>query len=310
MLTAELQEKLNKFIAKYELESIQELLLQHAEVCIGIKLTKEEDYSSIGNSRIAGQPDLPPEFEWPGTNKEYYTFLAQINLSEVPGNFINHLPKSGMLYFFLGVDESVYDIAHKVLYYDGDLSRLKLTLPPEGKEACSSEYRNFISYQIAFAPDYCIRHSSQIIEFLQDRYEAAYRELNYEDSQLWGRPAGFAGDARRDAYFCRNGLESLLFNYFETPEKIKAKAKMTRAKGREEYAEKLENVILPQLIEYTTNKKRHDQAIKNWQLLFKFASLEEAGMNWWDAGILQFLIDINDLGKRNFTNTYANIAPS
>lgn len=40
------------------------------------------------------------------------------------------------------------------------------------------------------------------------------------------------------------------------------------------------------------------------------SSLDEVNMCWWDAGYLEFLIDIEDLKEGRFDNTYLNLATS
>ncbi|MEW5869915.1 MAG: YwqG family protein [Chloroflexota bacterium] len=54
-----------------------------------------------GVSRFGGRPDLPPEFEWPKWQDKSLSFIAQINLSELP-NIPDRglLPETGMLFFF------------------------------------------------------------------------------------------------------------------------------------------------------------------------------------------------------------------
>lgn len=122
-----------------------------------------EDSINIGQSKVGGQPDLPPGIKWPewtppliprkpgllaklfGRKQETpqepkpipHAFIAQFNLSETaPFDTEKQLPDSGMLYFFYDAYESPwgYDPTHrggwKVLYYDGDLSQLARTAPP------------------------------------------------------------------------------------------------------------------------------------------------------------------------------------
>jgi hypothetical protein len=52
-------------------------------------------------SRFGGKPDLPGEIPWPGWNGKPLSFVAQINLSELPKiPERNLLPGKGLLYFF------------------------------------------------------------------------------------------------------------------------------------------------------------------------------------------------------------------
>jgi uncharacterized protein YwqG len=50
-----------------------------------------------------------------------------------------------------------------------------------------------------------------------------------------------------------------------------------------------------------------DQEEKKWQLLLEIPSLKEVGFMWWDAGLLHFLIDQEDLINKQFDFVYAGI---
>lgn len=77
-----------------------------------------------GRSYIGGLPRLPPELPWP--EKETYerfalTFLAQIDLAELPPIESSPLPRSGTLYFFSDPhNDSPEPSDCVVLYYSGD----------------------------------------------------------------------------------------------------------------------------------------------------------------------------------------------
>jgi hypothetical protein len=77
-----------------------------------------------GRSYIGGLPRLPPEFPWPekGTDeRSALTFLAQIDLAELPLIEASHLPRSGTLYFFSDTNQDSPEPCDGcVLYYPGD----------------------------------------------------------------------------------------------------------------------------------------------------------------------------------------------
>lgn len=54
----------------------------------------------------------------------------------------------------------------------------------------------------------------------------------------------------------------------------------------------------------------HKGDYKNWHLLLKVPSIDEVNMMWWDAGLLEILIDKPDLKNLLFLNTYAHIVSS
>jgi len=93
----------------------------------------------VGTSRIGGIPDLPPDWSWPYRRDYPLSFIAQINLAELPPVAHESLPQQGILYFFYAAaamydDPDFYgdkDTA-KVLYYSGDLADLSpRPEPPE-----------------------------------------------------------------------------------------------------------------------------------------------------------------------------------
>ncbi|HHV08975.1 MAG TPA: DUF1963 domain-containing protein [Clostridiales bacterium] len=113
----------------------------------------------VGASKSGGYPDLPPTISYPTFcgytetrtgdgqvthyNESAMQLVAQINLLEVTEyDRDNKLPKSGMLYFFwsgeLPLSNNKYvsylfegnnTQVFKVIYYGGDLSLLKRTMP-------------------------------------------------------------------------------------------------------------------------------------------------------------------------------------
>jgi uncharacterized protein YwqG len=60
-----------------------------------------DDDLPVGASKLGGQPDLPPDTEWPEHNGQPLGFLAQFNLAEVaPYDVESLLPRTGLLSFF------------------------------------------------------------------------------------------------------------------------------------------------------------------------------------------------------------------
>jgi uncharacterized protein YwqG len=55
----------------------------------------------VGVSRLGGLPDLPTDIVWPSWQGKPQSFIAQVNLSELPAfRDRNLLPESGLLFFF------------------------------------------------------------------------------------------------------------------------------------------------------------------------------------------------------------------
>ncbi len=128
---------------------------------IRIYSDKEMTDIPVGKSKYGGYPDLPPEIPYPtmsgytgirGDQKERYEACAmqlvlQIHLADLAAyDTENLLPHTGMLYFFWSgeispihmknrfyegiADDPDHADFQKVIWYDGDISRLKRTKPP------------------------------------------------------------------------------------------------------------------------------------------------------------------------------------
>lgn len=195
MLQPPLKDELTRILEGHSLdEELKEEIHQEAQAAIQFHVEHEENYEHIGNSRIAGYPDLPPSIEWPcDSDGEYYTFIAQINLGEMPFSPYEGLPHQGILYFFLGLDEPAYDIDHKIFYYNGDSSALKKTLPPTGKVEVCAENRGFTSYAISFQPIVTLRSEGELGDVLVDQYEELYELVCEQSDTVWGQHQSFAG---------------------------------------------------------------------------------------------------------------------
>src|SRR5215208_6088067 len=106
LLCPELLAELNAAIAKGHLEGVADEIHNNAAECHALIATGEDDYSSIGNTRFGGDPDLPKGVEWPtapGARRgKYPNFIAQINFGEIP-RLPNEdvLPTAGLLYIFV-----------------------------------------------------------------------------------------------------------------------------------------------------------------------------------------------------------------
>ncbi|QMV40072.1 YwqG family protein [Cohnella cholangitidis] len=148
----------------------------------GVFLTPElvdEDTISIGRSKIGGKPDVPSCFTWPYWRDTPMSFIAQINLNELPMTSINpNYPGEGLLYFFYVYDSDIwyeddfeYDqYSNGRVFYVSNISILERANPPE-------ELRDdqvFQSCNVSFNIELTIPDSDYIIEnkLLNDDEEA------------------------------------------------------------------------------------------------------------------------------------------
>lgn len=186
-------------------EDLAEELKKNRKNVIALRFEKKADNDiPVGASKSGGYPDLPPDIPYPvlseytekrlvgeckGETMHYaesaMQLVAQIKLADmVSYDRDDLLPKTGMLYIFwsgeLDLESSSYcnyefagehTAPYKVLYYDGDLSRLQRTPPP-----CPyySKYDEQLeSYEIS--PDYCKYNYTS--KGLEDELEELYYEI-------------------------------------------------------------------------------------------------------------------------------------
>ncbi|AHM61184.1 hypothetical protein D770_14650 [Flammeovirgaceae bacterium 311] len=101
----------------------REFMLNSLSPTVGIKTARTKDEKlPVGSSKIGGQPDLPPNIDWPRFNNEPLSFCAQYNCLEFNRYDKNYLlPSEGMLYVFVYVDKSWpgflnTDGSYKIIY--------------------------------------------------------------------------------------------------------------------------------------------------------------------------------------------------
>lgn len=153
------QELINE-IHRYGLSEIEDAILGLAKPAVQIERTRvDEDTLPLGASKLGGNPDLPPEFEWPYWNDKPLTFIAQFKLSEVANPQLpppdpaqltlwdmdiipvvhrhteDMLPSQGILYYFYAAEEiplGAYSEKDgwRVVYLENEIQPLTRTLQP------------------------------------------------------------------------------------------------------------------------------------------------------------------------------------
>jgi uncharacterized protein YwqG/predicted DNA-binding protein (MmcQ/YjbR family) len=128
-----LDHALQAFIDLYNLAHRRNEIISLVEYEILMQTYSGENTSfTLGQSRIGGMPDLPPEIPYPQFRDRPLAFLAQVNLAEVPQDIPRGtLPDRGLLYFFsaYGWHEIPWDSLDEkgfsqVVYYSDDTSSL------------------------------------------------------------------------------------------------------------------------------------------------------------------------------------------
>lgn len=78
---------------------------------------ERDEPTPVGSTRFGGEPDLPPEIEWPMRDGEPLTFAAQLDLEALQGfPAARELPASGLLSFFYAFDPATSFMVSRVLH--------------------------------------------------------------------------------------------------------------------------------------------------------------------------------------------------
>jgi uncharacterized protein YwqG len=259
-------------LLRHGLEDVAARILGTVRPGLNMRITPAAmDALALGQSRLGGQPDMPPGVAWPECEGVPLSFLAQINLAETAAfEAARELPDSGQLLFFYDAEQSRwgFDPADgkyfRVLHYAGDdLVRAPF---PDGLDEDGRFKAGRVAYELSvFLPD---RESLAWEQWkLTEEQDAAYDDVwwalaNAADvgSKLLGHPDLIQGDMQEECALVTNGI------YCGDPSNWKD----ARAAALKEDA-------------------------PNWRLLLQIGSEEEVDMMWCDCGNLYFWIHERDL---------------
>lgn len=163
---------------------------------INIEVEEDQAVINVGDSKFGGKPDLTKNIEWPKSDNEPMTFLAQLNLKQVSEFDIDKaLPSYGMLYFFIA-NPSEFSLDHKVIYSaEGGLS--ETSFPTELNEDC-----RFKDLKMKFETIYTFPSIETLdIESLSENDVNSYYEIEkdfftYENNQILGHTYPMQSDVK------------------------------------------------------------------------------------------------------------------
>ncbi|WP_136609052.1 YwqG family protein [Paenibacillus dokdonensis] len=286
--------KLEQVILEHQFEHASAYLLENTRQGIRCAKAGAANYDIPCVSRIGGDPDLPPQAEWPATTDGTpMTFLVQLNLKDVASHDESSLlPTGGMLYFFVGIDDPAYHIQHRVLFLpDDQLASAERRLSPEG----TALEGRFCGYQLEARtslepPNYAYVDYEQI-ENESVGYEE-YEDLTFSLSNtqrddaalLFGYPTGQHDDSEYEAALMI--LTGQNYSYSTT----KAFEQLTA--------------------HFAGNEEKAKQEIQDTLMLLEIESDDDVGFCWWDAGVLHFFIRKEDLLAGRFDRTYCSLYSS
>lgn len=277
-----------ELIREYKLTGVEEYLLSNTRPVITLETKVPEDYTQTGNSRVAGDPDLPAGFTWPLTAAGVpMTFIAQLNMQEISRHDTQQLlPAAGMLYFFMGDDEPANNIAHKI-FYIADNTGLQRTAAPG--ETILEEDGPFVGYQLMAGasltpPNFAYADYNRFSEEELNSLIKLTAELNPGLGQLWGYANGQHGDDELEAAMYLVAKQS--YDY-------------SAAKARKKL-----------LDHFNGDEQKVTDALKDILMLLQLNTDYDIGFSWWDAGCIHFFIQKDDLLNKRFDNTYLSLYSS
>ncbi|MFB6366115.1 DUF1963 domain-containing protein [Paenibacillus elgii] len=272
----------------------------------GIRCTKAgtANYDIPGLSRVGGDPDLPPQLEWPLTTDGVpMTFLVQLNLQDLAQHDeASLLPTCGMLYFFGGEAESAFNIQHRVLFVaDDELASVQRRLSPaatalkeqfhgyqletratlEPPNHAYVDYDQFLQNEIDDDEDYEVQ--------IMEDYESLCNTISdcqYEDViQMFGYPTEEEQHDDSEYAAALMMLTGATYNYDK-------------------------NEALQQLANYFAgNEEKAKQEIEDTIMLLEIdLNDDDTGFGW--PGILHFFIRKEDLLAGRFDRTYCSLYSS
>lgn len=231
-------------------------------------------------SQIGGLPDLPDPAVWPRHQGKSLSFVAQINLAELPDDApATDLSKTGMFYFFYDCEKSAwgYDPKDK-----GSWRVLYAEHPPEGPPELTfpddipehARYARTVveivsgrsipdTFDVPPGSDLSVEQKG-LIDDLLARHVYARSPVH----QLLGHPITIQGDMHLECQFASHGLPC--------------------GPG----------------VHDDPRAKELESGALDWQLLLQIDSDDAAGMMWVDLGTLYFWIRSEDLRERNFEGVW------
>lgn len=284
--------ELTELIRQAGLEDFQEQLVAGSLPAIRLEVAPEG--AGAGRSRFGGEPDLPPQLQWPRNPKtdKHLWFLAQIALDElpdVPGR--EQIPPKGMLWFFYDVAEEPWGFdpgeagGFRVLF-EADAATIEPRATPPDVLAAAKEFldedRPYEPTAVRFSGAFTMPSIEEIdgvtpeqMEALEEALQGADQgEEDDEPSFHWllGHPWEVQGDMRAECQFVSNGIYC----------------------GDEKGYEKGEAMGLT-------------AGIDDWMLLMQLDTDNDEqgpGWMWGDCGRLYFWIRKQDLAAQDFSKVW------
>jgi len=240
------------------------------------ELSDEADIG-IGETKLGGYPDLPPDLDWPRYDGAPQSFVAQINLAEThPYDLDPVLPPAGLLSFFYESSQSVWGFDPKedgawAVHHTPDAADLVRREPPSDlpPEALFDARRLQPSSELTYAPSWFSEVAA--LNLTRDQKFALDEVLEAEEAaeetihRFLGHPDPIQGDMQLECQLVAHGL----------------------------YCGDLSGYEDPRAAELAPGAAR-------WRLLLQVDSDDGVGMMWGDGGRIYYWMHEDDLAARSW----------
>jgi uncharacterized protein YwqG len=244
-----------------------------------------EEHIPIGKARIGGRPDLPNHIDWPTWRNEPLSFIAQLNLADLPAyDFLNILPSEGVLSFFYSARQETegYDPRDKgswrvIHFEDKGLQRRVYPpdLPDRGRyNSLAVEFQRSITIPEWESPYLDLGYGEsgweEIDKFLNLHKQVdAFLNEGRTINRLLGHPEQQQNDMQTECQLVSHGMYGVAYGGHSDSEVKTVKAGAT-----------------------------------DWELLLQIDSDDDAKMMWGDVGRIYYWIPCEELRQRNFEATW------
>ncbi|PHS31843.1 MAG: hypothetical protein COA95_04980 [Methylophaga sp.] len=265
---------------------------------VGMSISESDDYSTIGNTRFGGLPDLPKGIDYPGWNYEYdeekeychYQFIAQLNCAEL-ASVQDYLPRTGILYFFITDQEG---FKAKIIYTSENTSLISAKEIDKASLNIFDDAGIFKPFKVEISNFVGIPHfySDELWQKVYDLPELEQlEECDSEDNEAFNQV--------NDDFRKQLGKKGKTIEWTNT--------------FHPDWQHSINDYV------FTQNESPQEQAALNFKgnpegfvVLLKVNSdnKHDCGFCFWDAGELFFVIHKSDLAKKDFSNVFCTIESS
>jgi uncharacterized protein YwqG len=234
-----------------------------------------DETAGLCQSRLGGQPDLPPSEAWPGYRRVPQSFIAQVNLAEVrPHDHGERLPPAGLLSFFYDSEQSVwgFDLADNeawaVIYTESLEALVRRAFPDALHERGRFRAMRLWPEQVVTYPP--LDSSDVAMLGMSSEEQEAYADLVEEEDespvhQFLGNPQPIQEDMQLECQLVSHGLNCGSPAGYNDPRAVDLR-----------------------------------RGAVDWRLLLQIDSDDDVGMMWGDVGRIYYWMHRDSVRHRDW----------